>query len=174
MEFIEAILHKTKEIILKYGFEIVEQRKDYLRLKSINLEIIIVKNHYEKTQTLFLGKANKVEIDNEVLQYFFNSDLRLSNVSQEEFINNLLLFFKEEEGLWLGDQSKVISTLEQFDLERSKEYTKDFSNKQSLIDADAAWENKDYQLFIKVLSHIDQNELPKSYRLKYKIATRKH
>ncbi|HWB26797.1 MAG TPA: hypothetical protein VG738_15040 [Chitinophagaceae bacterium] len=119
------------------------------------------------------AKAHKIEIDNEILTQFFQSDLRLSNVPANDFVDNLILFFKKE-AIFLsgGDMSKIYE-LEKFDLERAQTYTTDLLIKQQLPSIDIAWKNKNYKAFVDLVNQVDKRKLPPSYSMKLKIAAEK-
>jgi hypothetical protein len=173
MKFNKKVLEKLGLFFDKYDLHIVEQRNNYLKLQSYYFIAIISYNQFEHSTTLWIGSNDKqVEIDNLLLKSFFNSDLQLSNLPVEIFINNLALFFKNEaESLLTGDIIKL-KELENFDLNRSEEYTNDLLYKQLLDIASNNWKNKDYKLFVETIDKIDINRVPESYTLKYKIAMR--
>jgi hypothetical protein len=177
MEFIQIISEKLETVIKKHDLRIVDKQSNYLKLQSNYLIVIIVHNQFENSNILWLGrndeKNDKVEIDNEALKLFFNSDLKLSQVSVETFINNLVLFFENEaQPLLIGDTSRI-NELEKFDLDRSHKYTQALLERQDLVAANKAWENGNYKEFIKIIDQTNKDNLPSSYQLKYKIANQK-
>ena len=176
MSFSEIILEKLGITFKRYNFNIVEQRDDYLKLHSDNLEITFSYNQLENSNTFFLNKnvekTHSIEIDNETLKSFFNSDLRLSEVAINLFINNLILFFENEgKPLLIGDLNRI-NELEKFSLERSRTYTKNILEKQILKAADNAWNKSNYEEFISLIGQINKDKLPLSYQLKYEIANK--
>ena len=176
MSFSEIILEKLGITFKKYNFNIVEQRDDYLKLHSDNLEIAFSYNQLENSNTFFLNKnlekTYSIEINNETLKSFFNSDLRLSEVAANTFINNLILFFENEgKPLLMGDLNRI-NELEKFPLERSRTYTKNILEKQIFEAADNAWDKSNYKEFISLIGQINKDKLPLSYQLKYKIANK--
>ena len=177
MNFTQTLLNKLGLLFQRFNLKIVEQRNDFLKLQSESLIIIIVHNSIERSNTLWIGKndnkADKIEIDNNVLSSFFKSNLKLSDVSMDTFINNLTsLFENEASSLLIGDKYRL-EELERFDLERSHDYTKDILYKRYLAAADKAWDEKDYKGFINNIDCIDKSKLPTSYALKYEIACKK-
>ena len=177
MKFNQLILEKLAVIFQKYHLHYLEQRDNYLKLASDDLEIIITHNQFENSNTLWLGRNNettsKVEIDNDTLKLFFKSDLKLSQVSLETFISNLVLFFENEaKPLLMGDLNRI-NELEKFDLKRSQNYTDNLLERQNLEVASKAWEIKDYKTFIGSIDKIDIDKVPESFQLKYKIAKQK-
>jgi hypothetical protein len=176
MEFNKLIFEKLGLIFQKYNLHLVEQRSNYLRLQSSSVIIIISQNPLENSNTLWIGRnaanSDQVEIDNKTLRLFFKSDLRLSEVTINTFIDNLVLFFEKEAKPILNGDLVEITRLEEFDLERSHLYTEKLLKKQTLEAADKAWENKNYNEFIKLINQTNKESLPLSYQLKYKIATK--
>lgn len=174
MEFNKLIFERLGLIFQRYNIHIVEQRSNYLRLQSPSVIIIIAHNSLENSNTLWIGRSDanseKIEIDNKTLTLFFKSDLQLSGVTVETFINNLVLFFENEAKPILSGDSTEITKLEEFDLKRSHLYTEELIKKQTLGAADKAWKNKNYSEFIKLINQTDKESLPSSYQLKYKIA----
>jgi len=174
MIFSQLVLARAGFIFQKYNLKIIEQQDNSLKLQSEYLVIIIAHNQLENSNTLWLGrndkKIDKVEIDNETLKSFFDSNLKLSQVPIETFINNLVVFFENEAQPLLNGDINLINELEKFDLERSRKYTHDLLVSQNLAAANKAWETSNYKEFIKILDQIDKDDLPSSYRLKYKIA----
>lgn len=178
MDFSNLILEKIGSFVEEYNFRIVEERSYYLKLQSDNLIIIVVHNEMENSNTLWLAenetKINNIEIDNEVLKLFFNSDLKLSQVSIETFVNNLALFLQNEAEPLLNGITGKFAELQKFDLDRSKKYTQELLINNTLEIADKAWEVNDYANFVKSIDKLPINEIiPQSYRLKYKIAKQK-
>lgn len=174
MNFSQMILQKLRLTFKKYGLHVVEQQDNYLKLCSKYLVIIFVHDKIENSNTFWLGKnddkLDKVEIDNSALKLFFHSDLKLSQVSVDTFVNNIVLFFENEgQPLFIGDLQKI-NELEKFDLERSRQYTQQFMDNQNLIAADKAWSKGDYDIFVALISQINSEELPTSYLLKYQFA----
>ncbi|MDD5150457.1 MAG: hypothetical protein PHC28_08225 [Flavobacterium sp.] len=177
MEFSKIVLEKLGLIFKEYSLNIIERRSDYLKLNSKYLRIIISHNRFENSNTIWLGrndeKSAKVEIDDEILKQFFNSKLKLSQVSTETFINNLVLFFENEALPLFTNNKNKISELEKFNLDRSQKYTQELLVNQNLFAANKEWEFGNYKEFIKLIDKIDKVELPTSYQLKYNIAKHK-
>lgn len=177
MNFAQTILEKMGFLFQRYNLKIVEQRNDYLKLQSDSLIVIMAYNHLEKSNTLWIGKndekADKIEIDNDILSAFFKSNLRLSEVPTDVFIDNLTSFFENEaSSLFIGDSYRL-EELERFDLQRSHNYTQIVLNRQYIEAADKAWNDGNYKELVKNIDRLNKDELPSSYILKYKIASRK-
>jgi len=174
MKFDQLILRELKSFIVENNFQLIEQRDNYIKFELKHIVIIVSHNPFEKSNTLWIGKAtdalHAVEIDNVTLEKFFKSSLQLSQVSIEIFIKNLVMFFKNEcKPLLISDESRVNNLIE-YDLERSRIYTQKLIEMQSLSDIDEAWDKNNYSEFIKLMDQIDKDKLPSSYQLKYKIA----
>ena len=177
MEFSQRIFQKLATVITAYNLNIVEERSYYLKLQSNYIVIVFIHNELEGSSALLLGgnneKVHMVEIDNEVLKSFFDSDLKLSQVPVDAFIDNLVLFFGHEASPLLKGDVSLIKKLEEFDSDRSKKYTHVLLERQNLTVADKAWKNGDYKEFIKIIDQFNKDLLPSSYQMKYKIANRK-
>jgi hypothetical protein len=175
MDFSELVLEQLDTIFKKYDLQVIEQRRDYLKLQSEVLTIIIAHNELEHSNVFWLGERGKVdlvEINNKLLELYFKSKLKLSQVSVEIFVKNLCAFFRCE-GKYLFESTTEVYKLEEFDLKSSQEHTRNLISAQNLVSADIAWKDNDYSGFIKILDEIDQDVLPSSYKLKYKIAQNK-
>lgn len=177
MEYSKIVLEKLALIFKKYKLNIIERRSDYLKLNSKYLRIIISHNRFENSNIIWLGRNDEksaiVEIDDDILKQFFNSKLKLSQVSTETFINNLVLFFEYDAlPLFVNGENKI-SELEKFHLDRSEKYTQELLVNQNLLAANKEWDYGNYKEFIKLIDRIDKIELPTSYKLKYNIAKHK-
>lgn len=175
MEFNQLISAKLHSLFTEHGLEITEQSKNIVRYESAVLHISLVHNPRENSNILWLGKKNfnDVEIDNQVMREHFNSDLKLGNLPQETFINNVFLFFMGDgERLLEGDERALIS-LEKFNEQRSSEYTANLMEKQNLDAANKAWKEGNYLDVIKYLEKINKDDLPESFKQKYKITQQK-
>jgi hypothetical protein len=113
---------------------------------------------------------NEVEIDNQVMQEHFNSDLKLSNLPQETFVNNVFQFFMGDGKKLLEENPNALINLEKFNEKRSLDYTADLMVQQNLEAANKAWKNGNYSAVIKYLEKVNKNNLPASFKQKYKIA----
>jgi len=177
MEFNTIVKNKIfLPILQKYGFELIEEFKNILRFQSPYIKINIVYNSFENSSIFWLGKRDSIdaiEIDNDVLSLFFNSNLKLSEVSVEKFINNLVIFFENEGESILAGNEKKINDLEKFYLVKNRKYNQNLLNQQHLNDADKAWNQNDFKGFISIIDKLNYENIPKFYLLKYRIAKRK-
>ena len=76
-----------------------------------------------------IEKTNTIEIDNKTLKLFFNSELKLNDVTIDVFVKNLVLFFENEGKPLLTGDLTVLDKLENFSLERNIIYTQRFLKK---------------------------------------------
>lgn len=172
MKFNQLISLKLHTLFTDHGLIISEQSKDIVRYESALLQISIVHNPKENSSNLWVGKSHSIaiEIDNRVMQEYFNSDLKLTNLPHETFKNNVFMFFTGEGKKLLEGSEKALALLEKFDNHRSSEYTANLVEKQNLEAANKAWNDGNYTEVIKYLDMINKNNLPKSLKQKYKIA----
>ena len=172
MEFKQLISTKLHSLLTEHRMEITEQSENIVRYESAVLHISLVHNPLENSNNLWLGRKhfNLVEINNQIMQEYFNSDLKLSNLPQETFVNNVFLFFKGEGERLLEENKGALVGLEQFNEQMSLGYTVNLVEKQNLEAADKAWKGGNYSDVIKYLEKINQDDLPESFKQKYKIA----
>jgi hypothetical protein len=121
MNFNQIILEKLGLVFEEYNLHIFEQWNNYLNLHSDNLIIIFVHNQRENSNTFFISKngKNSIEIDNETLKLFFNSDLKFDEVTVDVFVNNLISFFENEGKPLLNGDLNTINDLEKFKMQRN-------------------------------------------------------
>lgn len=172
MEFNQLISAKLHLLFTEHGLKLTEQSNDIVRYESALLHISLVQNTRENSNNLWVGTkhSNAVEIDNQVMQEYFNSDLKLSKLPQETFVNNVFLFFIGEGEMLLEESERALAVLEKFDNQRNSEYTANLVEKQNLEAANKAWKDGNYSDVIKYLENINKDDLPESFRQKYKIA----
>ena len=136
MKFNQIILENLEPLFQKYNLNISEQWDNYVQVRSDHLVIVFAHNKYDNSNTLFLnrnnGKPYTIEIDNSLLKSFFNSDLKLSEVPVDVFVNNLVLFFEDVGVSILNGDLNRIGELEKFNLERSRIYTANLLARQKL------------------------------------------
>ncbi|WP_209404959.1 hypothetical protein [Pseudozobellia sp. WGM2] len=175
MEFHKLISEKLSPLFEEYGFKLTGKSNYTVNYKAGNLVIEIVHNPRENSNTLWFGRDGfqEVEIDNQVMKEFFKSDLKLSNLPQETFVNNVFLFFVGDGiGLLSGNESDVIS-LEKFNKKRSDEFTENLINKKFLDAANKAWKEGNYFDVVRHLQKVNEESLTTSLKQKYKIAQKR-
>jgi len=131
--FSEVILEKVGPLFKRYNFHVVEQQDYYLRFSSGKFDIAFVQDKRDKANNIFFDiireKIQTIEIGTTIAKLFFNSDLKLSDVPTDVFVNNLVLFFENEGKPLLTGEREIINELEKFSLERSRIYAKKFIRK---------------------------------------------
>jgi hypothetical protein len=176
MEFNIVIKQNLSHIFRKYEYEIITEGVNYLRLVNKYIVLIFSYNNLENSITFWLGTnddtSDKIEIDDYILDVFFNSKARFSNKTLSDFITNWILFSEEKGKLLLMGNLEVINSLEEFDLQRSRTYTDSIKTEQILAAADKAWNQHNYGDFIKQMASLDLNKVAQSYHLKLKIANK--
>ncbi len=175
MEFNQLILEKLHPLFTEHGLTIAEESKDIVKYESKELIILLVHNPREKSNTLWVSSnlLNSVEIDNELMQKFFNSDLKLSNLPKEIFINNVFLFFISEGEKLLDADKRVLTALVEFNEQRSKEFTANLVERQYLEAANKAWYEGSYSDVVRYLEKVSKDNLSASFKQKYKIAQKR-
>jgi hypothetical protein len=176
MRFNEIVFNQLEPLFKKYGLKLVEEFKGYLKFKSDYVVITLASNEREKTNLLYVGAGEDTQylVDGNVIKEYFISDVdkvfKIPELTIEDFVHNLLIFFKGAgKSLLYGEQSKL-KELENSLKIKSAKYTTELIMKQNLNEADKAWQNADYRNFVRYLDKIDRDRLPVSYDLKYKIA----
>lgn len=175
MSFNQLISEKLHPLFTEHGLEVTEHMTNIVSYQSTKLYVSLVHNPRENSNTLWVGKSHSdtVEIDNHLMRDYYDSDLKLSNLSQDDFVKNVFLFFLGDgEKLLTGNESDLIS-LGKFSEKRSEEYTENLLEKQSLDAANRAWKEGNYLDVIKHLKSVNEENLPASYKQKYKIAQKR-
>lgn len=177
MGFNQLILTKLRHIIQENNLYVAEERNDYIKLEKGSLFIIISHNPLENSNTLWLGQNDNqldvIEIDNYALRTFFQSNLRFNEICTDSFISNLVQFFENQANSLLKGDLSILVKLKEFDQIRSDSYTQSLLESQNLVKADKAWQEENYEEFIKFIDRIGVEKLLTSYKLKYKIALKK-
>jgi hypothetical protein len=176
MEFNRLVIEKLDLMFVKEGFVLDEQSKDVIKYGSEKLIISLAHNVRENSNILWVGRKhldNFIEIDDYIMDNFFHSNLKINNLLQGVFVENVFLFFSEEgESLLKGDEQEI-RKIEIFDNIRSEEYTSRLVDDQNIGMAMEAWKDKKYADVIKYLDKISNNTLSKSLKMKYEISQKK-
>lgn len=176
MDFNKLISEKLHSLFTEYGLEVTEQLRNIIRYESKILHISLAHNERGNSNNFWLSSKlsnDFVEMDDQVMKDFFDSDLKLKNLSQENFVNNVFKFFTNEgKEILLGSKSQL-NELENFDQSRSELYTSKLIEEQSLKAANKAWKDGNYTDVIKHLKKVDEESLPSSFKQKYKIAQKR-
>ena len=175
MEFNQLMSEKLHYLFMVHGLERTEQSKNIVKYESDKLVVKLSHDQRENSNTLWVGRKDiyEVEIDNQIMQEYFNSDLKLSNLPQEIFVDNVLLFFKGDGKKFMEDNERALGRLEKFNEKRISKYTVNLLVKQKLEAANKAWKDGNYSDVIKYLDEISNVNLSTSFRKKYKIACQK-
>ena len=96
MDFNKLISEKLHSLFTEYGLEVTEQLRNIIRYESKILHISLAHNERGNSNNFWLSSKlsnDFVEMDDQVMKDFFDSDLKLKNLSQENFVNNIFKFF---------------------------------------------------------------------------------
>lgn len=175
MEFNQIIVRKLHSLFVEHGLKISEQSMNVVRYTSDELTISLVHNSVESSNMLWIGRKDSadVEIDNQVIREYFNSELKLSNLPKQTFVNNVFQFFVSDGEKLLEGNERALTNLEKFNEKRSQKYTASVVEKQNLDAANKAWKDGNYLEVIKYLEKINTDSLSKSFKQKYQIAKKK-
>lgn len=174
MEFNTLIIRKLNSLFIDHGIKRTEEWKNMVKYESDQLIVLLSHNPRENSNTLFVGrKGNEVEMDNQVMREHFNSDLNLENLSLETFVNNVYQFFTGDGKKLLEGSERALVSLEDFNLQRSSEYTTNLVEQQIFEAANKAWKKENYSDVIKFLDKVNKANLPSPFMKKYKIAQQK-
>ncbi|HEX7906321.1 MAG TPA: hypothetical protein VF487_20745 [Chitinophagaceae bacterium] len=175
MKFNELVSNKLSPFLNKHGFSITEEFKNYVKLVSAVVEVVVSYDERENSNSFYVGfiNDNLTLIDNTIIKQVLNAQAELRITPSEMFLDDLINFLKSEGRCILeGNVQKLIS-IREFEKKRSETYTSMLLNKQIFFAANEAWQNENFREFISQIDKIDKNEVPPSYRLKYKIANQK-
>lgn len=171
----KIISENLHSLFIEHGLEMTYQSINNVQYESQELVIRLSHNPRENTNTLWVRRKyfNEVEIDNRVMREHFNSNLELSNLPQETFVNNLLLFFMGDGEKLLEGNEHAFVRLMKFYKQRSSDYTANLIEQQNLEAANKAWDDGNYVEVIKYLEKVNKANLSASLKQKYKIARKK-
>lgn len=179
MEFNEIIINRLGTILNNEGLYLSEQFRNYLKFKSDKIVVVICQDEREKSNLLYVGRAdnNQCLIDGNIIKMFFVPDsekeFNISELSVEDFANNLFALFTGKGRELLKENSEILFDIKNFMEMKSKEYTDELLKRQALEEASKAWEANDYVAFVESIDKIGISKMPQSYQLKYKIAKQK-
>ena len=174
MVFNQIVSEKLYSLFTEDGLNMIEESKNMVKYESDQLIVLLSHNPRENSNALFVGrKGNEVEMDNQVMREHFNSDINLENLSLETFVNNVYQFFIGEGKKLLEGSERALVGLEDFNLQRSLEYTTHLVEQQIFEAANKAWKKENYSDVIKFLDKVNKANLPSPFMKKYKIAQQK-
>jgi hypothetical protein len=147
----------------KYGFEILEEAKNILRVQSSVIEMHILFNNYEKSCSVFLGKKGGplCELRDNAIRDVFKSSLQIEHLSPEDFAKNLYTLFETEKGIEILNGN--IGEFLNFKILEDEAYTLKLIQGQALELVSKAWHLKDYSNFIENIEKIGLTNVSGSY-----------
>lgn len=175
MNFNQIITNRFNSILVSHCFDLTDQFNDNLKYENNGLYILFTRNPREQTNTLWVGSDDgfPIEVSDSILREFFNTEIEIEHKSIDEFSSNVYEFLKGEGLILLQANKEDYLALERFSQNKSEEYTSQLLEQQYLDAADEAWRTENYVDVLKNLDQIDEDNLSKSYRQKYKIAKKK-
>jgi hypothetical protein len=170
MEDFDSVIKGLKPLFEKHGFNIVDRSKSYVRFDSKSVSVIFGYNERERSNFVFVGVRGQDphELDKKNLKDVFGYD------TETHLLDRFLSDFLSDKGngILVGDLA-ILRKLDEYQKERSSVYTDNLIKRQHLNIADKAWDKKDYLTFVRHIDLIGKENLPKSYTLKYKMASGK-
>lgn len=157
-------------ILKKHGFGVAEEIRNSFKFQSSVMVVNLA--FYERDQSHFIEIGRKGEalypLNDDAIKELFDFPLPIDHVTSEAFVQNVSILLKSKYGAELlkGNIDSFIS----FNLRKVEKFNTELTHNKILDMASKAWKNNDYLSFIKNIDQIDINELPRSYRLRYKIA----
>jgi len=175
MTFDQLVIEKIEPILRRWGYKIVERYENFFRFQSGNVEMRIAYNFLDKGHYFEIGKKNAHlhPINDSSIKQVFGVDIKVEQVSKEVFADNIVVFLETKGSDILKGNLDKLTQLETFVVQKSEKYTSGLIEKQCLESANKAWDSGNYREFIRLLEHIHVDNIPKSYLLKYKIASQR-
>ncbi|NLT50106.1 MAG: hypothetical protein GXX85_04220 [Ignavibacteria bacterium] len=174
MNISALILDKLYPILTNYSFKVICDIENIIYFYSSKIMIRIVFIENELSYYIEMGKKDEIlyPLSNSILKNIFNSDLKLENATKETFVNNLCEIFQKVEGIAIlnGNIDGFIKHAQ----EEIKKYNNNLGIKQLLNLAEHAWENNNYQDYIKIIEKLGIDKIPQVFLAKYKIAKKKY
>ena len=172
MKFEETI-QKLQPLFNSHNFKTIERRQGFIHLQSDLVSIRLGHDWRDNSISLFAGQINgqESEIDEKTMKDVFNHLSRDDN--NKSPLQNIIDFLNGNGRLLLTGDINKLRELEVYSSTQAKLYTDNLILKQNIALADKAWSNKNYKQFLRHIEAIDPSYLPKSYHLKYKIASDK-
>ena len=175
MDFSLLIEDKLSRIVQEHNLQIVARSRNYLKLSSELVTIVFSYDERENSCSLFAGaRENSLyPIDDYILKNAFDSHLTINQSTKEVFAEQIATFFEQKGKPLISGSTQALKALEKYVRKESEEYTAQLINQQQLDAASMAWDNGDYDEFVKYINKIDRQKLPSSLKRKYKIAIQK-
>jgi hypothetical protein len=134
MEFNQLVLDKLQLLLSINYFECVESRKNYVRLQSNMVTIVILYDKMEYENYFYIHRNDSkikvdIEMTDDIFKNIFHFNFKTKGLTTEHFLNNLASFFQGEgNGLLIGDLENF-EKLEEYWKEESIRYNKKFIKK---------------------------------------------
>jgi hypothetical protein len=132
MEFHKLVIENFEMLIKKYNLKIIEESFNYVKINSNIIEIRIIHDARDSTNSLLLGTIGNYlsPIDDYLLKNYYNSELTFNFESTDEFLSNLIRFFEEDGNSLLQGDLDAINNLDEFSRNRNREYTESIIRNQ--------------------------------------------
>lgn len=157
-----------------YSYAVLINDSSHVKLQIWEIFIAINYNEIEASYTLWIGRNdNLIEISNQVLKGFFDSEMKLSGIAKSHFFDNIILFFETIGKPLIANDINALDKLQDYYYSISKKYTDDILYLQFIKTLENAWESENYNAFVKIIELNPNNKLSGSYKKKYEIAFRK-
>ncbi|MEI8278752.1 MAG: hypothetical protein WCG87_03250 [Bacteroidota bacterium] len=175
MEFEQLVKEHIEPFLKEKGFSLERPYKNSFHFKSDMIQINIGYNNYERSCLFGIGMTGEQEyiFTNKAIKNVFGTEIKLAEVTVEDFVLNVVSFLQNEGSELLNKGSNKFKELEEFLHAESRRYTIKMMQDQYLPLADNAWKNGEYQEFIRVIDELKIEELPDSYKMKYEIANKR-
>jgi len=144
MEFNQLVFDKLGLIFQKQNLHVTEQFKNYVKFKSNCVVITLNHNELENSNAFYVGGNEDFlyPVNENVLRNVFNSNLKITDLNKETFVNNLAIFFEQEGRTLIAGNTYALEAVETYVYKKGEAYTMQLINKQNLLAADKAWEEE--------------------------------
>lgn len=176
MPFNDTAIKELEGILRRYNIFLSDRGAGWITFSSYKVEIRLVHCKMDKQNDIFVGAtATKLcHLSDYIIKAVFNSDIKISNLPPDTFIDTLITFFENEGSILLTEDSNTLDAVQKYLFIESREYNKQLIKRQNLKLADDAWEKENYFEFTKYIDKIGLAELPGSYQLKYRMANKRN
>lgn len=166
---------KIKTLLEFFGFVGSKSIKDVLLYENGEIKICLSKNPRDSLNSLWVqaNSEDLIEIDDKFIFDFFKSDLKLSSLSDEEFMENVYIFFNTIGKEILLSNKRIFTEMYFYDEQRSIEYTRRVVEYPLLKEAEKAWKEGRYLDVINTVDKISKESLSTSMLQKYKLAKKR-
>ena len=175
MNFNQLVFEKVVPLFSEQHFQVSELYENFFQFKSVLVEVTISYNELDKTCLFEVGKVGGFlyPINDNALEQVFGSEIKFNQQTKEGFLNSVVIFLKQEGIFILNGELEKLEELKSFIEKESEVYTSKVIKQYNLAALDKAWNNGEYEAFIKLFNQTNKNEFPQSYLIKYKIANQK-